>query len=272
MDPRTTDTPTTRRLVVVGGGAALLAGALAACSDIAAPQAGPASEAPSPSPSATPSPTPTTDRRDEFTTVVARSAVDALAVHDEPADPDRSAAGERRLVLDKADEISGEVVLLVLDEHREWLRVQLPVRPNGSTGWVRAGDVRLSRHRFAVEVSLGDHELVITRGSREVLRTPVGVGRSERPTPGGDYYIKELLAPPQPDGIYGPYAYGLSGFSTVLTEFRDGEGVIGIHGTNEPDLVGTDVSSGCIRVPNEVITRIVEEVGLPLGTPVTIRA
>ena len=68
------------------------------------------------------------------------------------------------------------------------------------------------------------------------------------------------------------YAYGLSGFSNVLESFNGGTGVIGIHGTNEPDKVGTDVSSGCIRLHNDAITRMVEEIGLPLGTPVEIQA
>ena len=98
----------------------------------------------------------------------------------------------------------------------------------------------------------------------------MGVGRAEVPTPGGIYYLKELLQPPNPDGAYGVYAYGLSGFSNVLQNFNGGSGVIGIHGTNEPEKVGTDVSHGCIRLHNEAIVRMVEEIGLPLGTPVEI--
>ena len=58
----------------------------------------------------------------------------------------------------------------------------------------------------------------------------------------------------------------------MLTSFNGGAGVIGIHGTNEPEALGTDVSSGCIRVHNDVIERLVEEIGLPLGTPVEIQA
>ena len=72
-------------------------------------------------------------------------------------------------------------------------------------------------------------------------------------------------------GGVGPFAYGLSGFSTVLTDLAGGEGVIGIHGTDDPSATGRRVSTGCIRLPNDVVTRLVEEVGLPLGTPVTIR-
>ena len=88
------------------------------------------------------------------------------------------------------------------------------------------------------------------------------------PTPGGIYYLKELLQPPSPNGPYGTYAYGLSGFSNVLESFNGGPGVIGIHGTNDPSAIGTDVSSGCIRLNNAVIERLVNDIGLPLGTPV----
>jgi lipoprotein-anchoring transpeptidase ErfK/SrfK len=263
--------PSRRALLLAGVGVV----GLAAC----------AAEEPAPEP--TPSPTaaeteaeaeveateePTEEETEPSGTTVATSAVAALSVYAEPDDPDVSGGeGEEQFVLERAEEISGEVVLLVLETGSAWLHVQLPVRPNGSTGWVRARDVRTSRHDYAIDITLGGHELVLTQGDREVLRTPVGVGRTDRPTPGGDYYTKELLRPPDPNGIYGPYAYGLSGFSNVLTEFLGGDAVIGIHGTNEPDLVGTDVSSGCIRLPNETITRLVEEIALPIGVPVTIR-
>ncbi len=163
-------------------------------------------------------------------------------------------------------------MLLALQVGDAWTKVQLPVRPNGSTGWVRSSEITLSSHNFSITVDLTKHEIVVTKGDREVTRSPVGVGRTDRPTPGGEYFITELLQPPEPDGIYGPYAYGLSGYSDVLIDFAGGEGVIGIHGTNEPDLVGTDVSSGCIRLPNPEIIRLVERVGVPLGTPVAIRA
>ena len=98
---------------------------------------------------------------------------------------------------------------------------------------------------------------------------PVGLGTRDTPTPGGSYYTKELLRPPNPNGPYGPFAYGLSGFSNVLTDFAGGDGVIGIHGTNDPSLLGHDVSHGCIRMSNAGITNLVSV--LPLGVPVDIR-
>ena len=112
--------------------------------------------------------------------------------------------------------------------------------------------------------------MTVWRDARLMERDPVGVGRrAVTPTPFGLYYITELLKQPNPSGIYGPYAFGLSAHSNVLHEFAGGDGEIGIHGTNEPWAVGTDVSHGCIRVYNRVITRLASK--LPLGTPVWIR-
>lgn len=225
---------------------------------------------PAPTPEAAPS-TPAPDRSvpapAEPSTVVATAVVDLVEVR---SGPDAAVAPDR--VLDRTQETSGQLVFVVDAQQDDWLQVQLPVRPNGSTGWIRAADVALASNPFSVTVDLTAHELTVRDGRTEVLRTPVGVGTSDTPTPGGRYYLKELLQPPSPDGPYGPYAYGLSGFSNVLTSFAGGEGVIGIHGTDAPELVGTDVSHGCLRLSNEVIVRLVEEIGLPLGTPVVIEA
>jgi lipoprotein-anchoring transpeptidase ErfK/SrfK len=175
-------------------------------------------------------------------------------------------------VLDNPNENGAPLVFLVEGQDRsgEWLPVNLPVRPNGSTGYVRASDVDVVSNEYRVKVELAAHRLTVTRGTETVIEAPIGVGTQETPTPGGVYYIKELLQPPDPNGAYGAYAYGLSGFSNVLEEFNGGEGVIGVHGTNEPSSIGQDVSHGCIRVTNDVITEMSRY--LPLGTPVEIVA
>jgi len=164
------------------------------------------------------------------------------------------------------------VVFLVKGKGADRLEVYLPVRPNGSSGWVNAGDVTVTSLPYRIEVGISAHRIRVFDGDEVIVDEPVGVGRTDRPTPGGVYYLKELLQPPDPDGPYGTFAYGLSGFSNVLQSFNGGAGVIGIHGTNDPDAVGSDVSSGCIRVNNDVIERLVNDVRLPLGTPVEILA
>jgi lipoprotein-anchoring transpeptidase ErfK/SrfK len=160
------------------------------------------------------------------------------------------------------------LVFLVQERRDDRIRVLLPVRPNGSQGWVRASDVTLFQHDYRMTVSTGRHELRVYRAGKGVLRLPVGLGTSTTPTPGGVFYVKELIRPTNPKGAYGPYAYGLSGYSDVLDEFLGGDGEIGIHGTNDPGSVGRSVSHGCIRLRNADITKLAGM--LPLGVPVQI--
>lgn len=151
-----------------------------------------------------------------------------------------------------------------------WLEVALPVRPNGSKGWIKASSVSVTEHRYRIVVELGAHRLTLFNDGQVAERFPIGVGTGDTPTPGGEFYIKELLQPPNPNGSYGTYAYGLSGYSDVLQSFNGGSGVVGIHGTNDDSTIGRDVSHGCIRLHNSDIEKLVGI--LPLGVPVEIRA
>ena len=196
--------------------------------------------------------------------LVARAVGPQVEVFAEPVE------GEPVATLGNPNENGAPLVFLVEQAQGEWLEVLLPVRPNGSTGWIRAADVTVASNTFSVDIALADHRLVVRDGDAVVVDAAIGVGTASTPTPGGRYYIKELLQPPDPGGAYGPYAYGLSGFSNVLDDFAGGDGVIGIHGTNEPEAIGTDVSHGCIRVDNDTITQMAGI--LPLGTPVHITA
>ena len=159
-------------------------------------------------------------------------------------------------------------VFLIKARRGDWLQVLLPVRPNGSKGWIRVSDVAISSTVYRIRVELSAHRITVVRGRDLIAQEPVGVGKANTPTPGGEYFIAELVQPPNPNGAYGPYAYGLSGFSDVLKEFQGGNGLVGIHGTNEPGLLGQDVSFGCIRMSNAGITKLASV--LPLGTPVYI--
>ncbi|MDX6643394.1 MAG: hypothetical protein QOD76_1356 [Solirubrobacteraceae bacterium] len=160
------------------------------------------------------------------------------------------------------------LVFLVKQRTPQWLQVYLPTRPNGSVGWIRRHSVTLAGHNYRVKIDLGHHRLTAWNGASVIARVPIGVGRAVTPTPAGLYYITELLQQPEPDGPYGPYAFGLSVHSDVLHEFEGADGILGVHGTNDPGAIGTDVSHGCIRMTNENITRLAHT--LPAGTPVRI--
>ncbi len=161
-------------------------------------------------------------------------------------------------------------VFLVTAKLPGWFQVLLPVQPNGSTGWVKANQVTAALTTYRIEVHRSAHRLRVYDRNQLVMDEAVAIGTGTTPTPGGRFYLTELLQPSSPNGPYGPYAFGLSGFSTSLASFDGREPVVGIHGTNQPQLLGTDVSHGCIRLRNEAITRLATT--LPLGTPVEIMA
>jgi hypothetical protein len=150
-----------------------------------------------------------------------------------------------------------------------WYRVQLPLRPNGAVGYVRGADVRVERVAMRLEIDLSARRLTLYRAGRPVLRAAVAIGKPATPTPLGRYYVNQRLLAANPRGAYGPAALGISAFSDVLTHWAQG-GPIGIHGTNEPWLVGQAASNGCIRLRNAEMTRLFAQV--PAGTPVIIGA
>ena len=150
----------------------------------------------------------------------------------------------------------------------QWLRVQLPIVPNGSSGWVRPHDVKLSKLTKRIVVDVSQKRLYLYKAGRLVFQSPAAVGKPSTPTPLGRFYVNQRLIPADQYGAYGPRALGVAAHSTVLRSWVDG-GPIGIHGTNERFSIGRPVSHGCIRLPNAAILRLFSVT--PLGTPVIVR-
>ncbi|HEX6219768.1 MAG TPA: L,D-transpeptidase [Acidimicrobiia bacterium] len=151
-----------------------------------------------------------------------------------------------------------------------WVEVMLPVRPNGSTGWVRTDDVSFYVADSRIIVDLGDRSLSYMVDGVEVLQTHVGIGSRYNETPTGEYFVTDSVTLSDPNSAWGPHAFGLSARSDTITEFNGGDGIIGIHGTNNPSSIGSNISLGCVRLPNEMITALHEMV--PIGTRVEIRS
>lgn len=160
------------------------------------------------------------------------------------------------------------LTFLVQQRRTGWLNVLLPARPNGSSGWIHASDVRLTTTAYRIDVSLSRHKMVVHSGAKTIMTRKVATGAAKTPTPTGRFFVTVLLRPMNPKGEYGPYAFGTSAYSAVLFHFGGGPGQVGLHGTNEPALLGKSVSSGCVRMSNDTVTRLAETI--PLGTPVTI--
>jgi lipoprotein-anchoring transpeptidase ErfK/SrfK len=210
-------------------------------------------------PDATSAATPTASGR-----TVATATVKSIQIFNKPYAPQ----SERRLANPNSE--GAPLVFLVKSEQVGWYQVLLPVPPNQSVGWIRSSDVKTSVTPYRVEVRTHSHRLLVYRDATRLINERAGVGTSDTPTPGGEYYLTELLQTHSPAGPYGPYAYGLSGQSTTLKSFNGYAPVLGIHGTNDPSHLGKDVSHGCVRVSNATITKLAKL--LPLGTPVVITA
>ncbi len=150
-----------------------------------------------------------------------------------------------------------------------WYRVQLPMKPNGRIGYVRAWSVRVRSVRTSIVVDLSQRRVVLYRNGQPVLRARAAIGTSATPTPTGRYYVNQRLIPYDTSGPFGPGAIGISAFSDVLTGWTQG-GPIAIHGTNKPYLIGGAVSNGCIRMENRLLRRMFRAAAE--GTPVVIRA
>ncbi|MEL7158475.1 MAG: L,D-transpeptidase family protein [Actinomycetota bacterium] len=197
-------------------------------------------------------------------TLVAHAIVDVIEARERP-EPAADIVSSHQHPTERGVPLVFQVLQGPIDG---WVEVLLPVRPNGSSGWIPVEDLELTRNRYRIDLDVSRHELTLYRDGAKLLTTEVGIGTGATPTPIGRFYLTELLRPPDPTGVYGPYAYGLSGFSETLDSFNGGPGIIGIHGTNQPELLGTDVSHGCVRVHNDVIAELATF--LPLGTPVAI--
>ena len=165
-----------------------------------------------------------------------------------------------------------EVYLLLREREdaggRRWIRLRIPGRPNGRTGWVPADALGVRRFtRWSLIVDRDGERAILKRRGKTVWRAPVGVGAPGTETPAGRFWIRERLRVPFGGGIYGPWAFGTAAYSR-LSDWPGG-GVVGIHGTDQPGLIPGRPSHGCIRMRNPDIRHLARR--LPIGAPLLVR-
>ena len=119
------------------------------------------------------------------------------------------------------------------------------------------------------------------------MRYGVAVGRSGLQSP-GTYTIRRKAEWPswtptasmierEPE-VYGPYAGGVPGGPTnplgaralYLYDDQGRDTYLRVHGTPQPWSIGTAASSGCVRMVNDHVMRLYDEV--PTGTQITLYA
>jgi lipoprotein-anchoring transpeptidase ErfK/SrfK len=147
---------------------------------------------------------------------------------------------------------------------RPWYHISVPMRPNGTYGWIPAGTVSLSPTQGQIVVHLGSRTIDLYWQGKHVYHAAVAIGAPGMETPLGHYYVAARFVPD--DSFLGVFAVETSAYSR-LTEWPGG-GVVGIHGTSMPQLLGQAVSHGCVRVANSTAVQLRKYA--PLGTPIWI--
>jgi lipoprotein-anchoring transpeptidase ErfK/SrfK len=193
--------------------------------------------------------------------MVARVVPPQVAVWTQPTDEHAAFA------LLRETEWGNQRILLVSELRDDWVRVVLPLRPNGSEGWVRIDDVELSEVADRIDVSLANRTLRWSRAGQVLLDATVGIGAVGSETPPGDFYVTDVLAADPADGR-GAWILALNGYSEALDTYQGGLPRLAIHGTSSPGSIGRAASAGCVRVSAEVLVRLAA--GVPVGTPVII--
>ena len=258
---------------------------LAACS-------GSKSAADGPSDQADPS-TVTTGAPDPWRTVVATATVPEVHVYDNRPDTAVSAtdaafaSGELAAIprkglnsagMAKTDDgytyenptyFKNPLVFVVTEDDGEWLKVLLQARPNHTEGWIKRTDVSLSETHTHIELVKSTFHLKAWDGDRLVAETDVVIGKDSTFTPVGTFYVAEKIEK-SAGGAYGPWILALNGYSESLDSFDGGMPQLAFHGTNKPELIGTQASNGCVRMPDEIDQLLADQ--MPPGTPITISA
>ncbi len=146
-----------------------------------------------------------------------------------------------------------------------WYRVELPVKPNGSTGWIQASSVSTRTVTYFIRVHQSQFKLDLFNNGALQRSFTVAVGAPSTPTPNGNFFVWATQA-----WNSAPYAVGifaLSGFSPVLDNWPGG-GRAGIHGWQDTSILGTQASHGCVRLGPADFGQLMH--AIPLGTPVEI--
>jgi hypothetical protein len=192
----------------------------------------------------------------------------AEAARSAPTASARAIARLTRKSPEKTDDL-----VMVLDrtvvKEKTWLRVRLPVRPNGTTGWVRESALsELQPVHTWLRISTKTFKATLIKNGKRVFSAQIGVGQSQWPTPRGQFYIRAKLSGYGGAGsFYGPLAFLTSATSPVLTDWPGG-GMVGVHGTSLPGLIPGKISHGCVRMRNADILKFAKL--MPVGSPLTV--
>jgi len=129
---------------------------------------------------------------------------------------------------------------------------------------IRVGlSLKIPQVRFSFEAGTEDRLAYLKHNGLIVKQYPVGVGKTETPTPIGSFKVinklieptwyspdeSEPIPPNDPRNQLGTRWIGFENAKTIGRGF-------GIHGTIKPESIGKAESNGCIRMHNEDVEEL----------------
>ncbi|HEV7720508.1 MAG TPA: L,D-transpeptidase [Iamia sp.] len=162
------------------------------------------------------------------------------------------------------------LTFLVRERTADWLHVQLMSRPNSALAWIKRADVTLRRVQNHIVIEREARRITVFHGEEQIYQASVATGKAESPTPLGTFFVDGVIRLSPPHKAYGTGQLSFTGFSEVYESFGGGIGQVAMHGTQNPALIGTPASHGCVRMRNEDIDAVTEL--SPTGTPVEVIA
>ena len=149
-----------------------------------------------------------------------------------------------------------------------WLKVLLPGRPNGHTGWIKKPGTVGAVTRWAVVIHLAQRRVDVFHSGRPTESFRAVVGKPSTPTPRGRFFVEEWFRI-TPGSMGGPFALALSARSNVYQEFEGGPGQVALRGIYRiGGTPGTAVSHGCVRLDSPAMAWLGTHIHG--GVPVTI--
>jgi len=168
----------------------------------------------------------------------------------------------------------GEVLATIAKKYGvNWRMIARLNNIEPDSGFIRVGQpLKILPGQQRILVDQSDFTLALFIDGQFIKQYRVGLGKDGK-TPMGEFVIEQMLIQPDwypPEG--GVIKYGEKGH--VIGErwvgFKNQPGAtgIGIHGTSEPQTIGTYCSNGCVRMNNADVIELYDFVSP--GTRVTI--
>lgn len=150
-----------------------------------------------------------------------------------------------------------------------WLRVMIPGRPNGMTGWIAQRGTLPATTSWRIVVRTSTRRVLVYRAGHVVRSFTAIVGKPSTPTPRGRFFVEESVRM-APTSAGAPFALALSARSDVLREYEGGPGQVAIHGVaNLSGTLGTASSHGCVRLADRSIRWLAERIGPGVEVAIT---